>query len=398
VTAVNVRALLSLTIVDHGDDTFIVGSPYGNDYIALPELGAQIIRWFQDGSTVEECTRRAEQIAGEPVDVQDLLDQLAAGGLLAADPDQLPPRVRFERLGRLLFNPVAWTVYSVATVVGLVLLITHPHLRPHSSDVIPFRTPLANLLILTLIALGLTGKHEAAHVLATSAQGLPSSLSISRRFYFVVFQADLTSLWSRPRRYRFGPLLAGMAWDLSLVGVLLVVEDRVQLPVTVLHLTRATIFLEIGGTLLQFWIFMRTDVYAVLVAAIRCTNLQAAKSALLHTMLRRSTAEDVTLLDALSARERRWAKLYLILYVPGVCYVTWYLVRYAGPGLVRTLRLVVHVLLTGTQLQRSGAAVALVAVLLPTMLTIAAAGRGSVRALRAILGHRRSDDLVAERT
>ena len=69
--------------------------------------------------------------------------------------------------------------------------------------------------------------HEGAHVIATAAHGLRSSLSVTRRLYFLTFQADLTRLWSVPRRARYGPLLAGMTWDATAMTIVLALEATV---------------------------------------------------------------------------------------------------------------------------------------------------------------------------
>ena len=61
--------LAALTVVADGD-AYIVGSPRAAEYVAVPEIGARIIEWLQQGLDVAECERRAGELAGEPVDVR----------------------------------------------------------------------------------------------------------------------------------------------------------------------------------------------------------------------------------------------------------------------------------------------------------------------------------------
>jgi hypothetical protein len=70
--------LASLTVVGDGE-SFIVGSPRMAEYVEVPELGAKIIEWLQQGLDVPECERRAAELAGEPVDVVDGTVALSVG-------------------------------------------------------------------------------------------------------------------------------------------------------------------------------------------------------------------------------------------------------------------------------------------------------------------------------
>ena len=164
---------------------------------------------------------------------------------------------------------MAWTGYAVAILVGAALLIGSPRLRPSYRDAFPFSTHLLNILTISGCAMLRVCVHEGAHVVAAAAHGLRSRLSVSRRLYFLTFQADLTRLWSLPRRARYGPLLAGMTWDATVMAAALGVEATLaaQLDPIVMRLIRAVVLLQFTGLVLQMLIFMRTDVYALLVNA-----------------------------------------------------------------------------------------------------------------------------------
>jgi putative peptide zinc metalloprotease protein len=393
-------AVSALTVVADGD-SYIVGSPHTTEYVAVPELGARIIEWLQQGCGIEECERRAAGIAGEPVDVADFLTVLADEGLFPDPADGRPPVDRVgpvrERAGRLLFSRVAWTGYAIVIPVGLALLVAQPRLRPSFRDGFPFSTQLANILVVSALAMAQVCIHESAHVVATAAHGLRSSLSVTRRLYFVTFQADLTRLWSVPRRDRYGPLLAGMTWDATAMTVVLTLEATLagQLSPVVAHLLRAMVLLQFTGIVTQAMIFMRTDVYALLVNATGCKTLWATKGALLRRYLRRATTADHRHLADVSAAELTWARRYLWLYVPGIAVALAYLVYFALPALFRVLDLCLtpiraHGLTTVAAWE--GAAALLIA-FLPSVLTLAGATRSGLRVLRRALlrDHERSE-------
>jgi putative peptide zinc metalloprotease protein len=234
--------------------------------------------------------------------------------------------------------------------------------------------------------------HEGAHVVATAAHGLRSSLSVTRRLYFLTFQADLTRLWSVPRRDRYGPLLAGMTWDATAMTIVLALEATLAghvSPVAV-RLLRAMVLLQFTGIVTQAMIFMRTDVYALLVNATGCKTLWATKGALLRRYLRRATPEDQRHLADVSAAELAWARRYLWLYVPGIAVALAYLAYFALPALFRVLDLCLtpiraHGLTTVAAWE--GAAALLIA-FLPSTLTLFGAARSGVRVLRTALTRR----------
>lgn len=331
--------LAALTIVAQGDG-YVVGSPHTSEYVEVPELGGRILEWLRAGQTLPECARTAASVAGEPVDVPDFLATLAGEGLFGDGAPEVPAAA-VARLGRLLFHPVAWAGYALLAVTAVVLPATVPGLRPTYRDGFPFTTQLLNILTVTALATVAIAAHEGAHVLATAAHGLRSRLSVSRRLYFLTFQADLTRLWSVPRRARYGPLLAGMAADGAILAGALAAEAVLGPGGVLVRLLRAVVLLQFTAVLAQMMVFMRTDVYALLVNATGCTTLWATKGALLRKYLRRATDADAHQLATAGPREVTWARRYLWLYVPGVAAALVYLVGFALPSLPRLVELCV---------------------------------------------------------
>jgi hypothetical protein len=384
-----------------------VGSPRTAEYVEVPELGAKIIEWLQHGLDVAECERRAAELAGEPVDVADFLTVLADEGLFGepsrGGPDDAEPSngelvgqldgTRWEPVGKLLFHPVAWTGYALIAVVGPVLLLTMTHLRPSYRDGFPFSTQLLNILAVSVLGMAAVAVHEAAHVLATAAHGLRSRLSVSRRLYFLTFQADLTRLWSVPRRSRYGPLLAGITWDAVILAVALLLEATLaeQLGPVAVRLLRALVLLQFTALIAQSLVFMRTDVYALLVNATGCTTLWATKGALLRRYLHRANADDEGHLAAADPREVVWARRYLWLYVPGIVVALGYLVYFVLPSLPHVVELCVAPIradgLTTFAAWQGAAALAIAVV--PSSLALVGAARSGVRVVATAARRRR---------
>jgi putative peptide zinc metalloprotease protein len=353
----------ALTVVRDGDG-YVLGSQRSPDFVAVPDIGGQIVQWLQDGASVGECTRQAAEMAGEPVDVTGFLDGLERVGLLAAEDGtgdvQVTPAgvAGWKRtMGRALFGPAGLTVQGLLAVAAVAIMVSQPRVRPAYTDAIVTSVPLLSILIISVIGTVLGLAHELAHVLAAWAAGVSSRVSISRRMIVIVYQTDLTRLWSVPRRSRIVPLLAGVVFDGAAIGVLTLLEltgpDGAS-PLAA-HLIREVVFLNISAIVFQFLIFMRTDVYALFVLATGCKHLWDTKGAISRRAVRQATAEDLALLEAVGRREIFWAKIFLCLYAPGVLFTTWYFVVYALPALRKITMTALHAAIS-SPLSMSGAA------------------------------------------
>ncbi|WP_157546030.1 hypothetical protein [Hamadaea tsunoensis] len=365
-----------LSLVRDGDG-YVIGSRGSRTFVAVPEIGGTVVEWLQDGCTVEECAERAAQLMGEPVDVAGFVDGLTAAGLLSAAasvPDG--PAVWTRRVGRVLFGRTGLIVQGVLAAAGGVALIARPELRPHYTDVIVGHVALLSMVAVAALATASGLIHECAHVLAAAARGVPSRVSISRRMITIVYQTDLTRLWSVPRRQRIAPLAAGPLSDAATLGLLLAAEPAIP-PGVALSLVRALVLIKISGIAFQFEVFMRTDFYALFVVVTGCRNLWGAKGAVARRAIRRATADDLSLLASVRPREIRWAWFYLFLYVPGVAWTAWYFFTFALPATIRLARMSVDAI--GSHGVASVLGLAAVAALAITATTTAFILRGVAR-------------------
>jgi putative peptide zinc metalloprotease protein len=374
-----------LTVVPDTDG-FVVGRRGSQEFVAVPEIGGLVIRWLQDGVSVAGCAAKASQFAGEDVDVEEFLDDLTAAGILSDGPPAAVPRG--HRVGALLFGPVGVTALGLLAGVGLVLMLFDARLRPVYQDGLPGSTPLASLLIIAALASALTVVHEFAHKLAAARLGVYGRISLGRRLYFVVAQTDLTGLWAVERRRRIVPLLAGMLVEAAIAGVMLLVQV-----VFVDHeMLRAVIFLVIGGLVAQTAIYIRTDLYALILVVTGCQNLWATKGALARRIIRRQAAGDLEVLATASRREIIWAWIYLAWYLPGVLIATWYLVVFTLPVTISLVTMSAESIVTGSLFAAAGGVVALALAVVPLTVGVIGAGRSAAGVIRRGLRGERAGD------
>jgi hypothetical protein len=329
--------LRPLSVVEEGDEV-LVGDPDTGTFVTLPPVGGVVISALQRGATVEESAREAEEFAGEPVDVVAFTQILRELGFVA-DPDTADRDVartapiqarRWLRgvrpeLARPLFGHVAWVVYSACAVVNAGLLIAQPSLLPDSARdpfVVDSNIGLSALLLIPIVWAE-RAMHECWHWLAARAIGVKARFGIDHRMMMLVFETDLSQLWTVPRRQRFGPMLAGLAFDSVLLSLVLggeacVAAHRWSPPEAVADIMALLAYTLIAGMLWQSMIFLRTDLYAVLINALGCRDLWRVKSLMLRRAFHRLSPEQALELSSASDADLRTGRWFRWVWVGGV--------------------------------------------------------------------------------
>jgi hypothetical protein len=367
--------LRPLSLVEEGDKV-LVGDPETGTFITVPTVGGVVLRALQGGASIAQAAREAEQLVGEPVDVAAFVATLDGLGFVApaaeqsedgapVEAERLPKRtapiqqrrwlhgIRPER-ARPLFGRVAWIVYGAAAVWSTVLLTVFSDVlwpRP-AEDAFVFSDIGLSALLLVPFGLAATIMHEWYHWLAARAVGVPARFGVDRRMIFLVYETDLSRLWTLPRRQRYSPLLAGLAIDslvlcMVLCGRLAIALGWWSAPDLVASVLALCAFLLIVRIIWQCLIFLRTDMYAVLVNATGCRNLWRVKSLMLRRAFGRlapAQAEELAGADPVDIRVGRWFRW---LWLAGFFAVTGWFVVFLLPVLLTVLGWAAEGLLLG---------------------------------------------------
>jgi putative peptide zinc metalloprotease protein len=224
-------------------------------------------------------------------------------------------------------------------------MLAVPAYRPDSDDLYFLSSPVFSLGALAVWAMLSTAGHEVAHWLAARAQGVPARFSIGRRLYFLVFETDLSQLWGLPRRRRFAPLLAGLAYDTVILSGLLAVQ-LISSDELVDRVAAALVAVEVSGILFQFLVFLRTDLYAVLVMLFGCRDLWRVNSLELRRIFGRLDKQQAAELAKAHPRDRRVATWFRWLSIAGLAAAAGYLVAFFLPALWTLLRWITESLST----------------------------------------------------
>ncbi|WP_433436970.1 hypothetical protein [Nonomuraea sp. CA-141351] len=333
--------LRPLSVVPEGEDEVLVGDPATGTFVTIPAVGGVVIAALQRGASLDEAAAEAEEFAGQPVNVPSFVATLGELGFLAEDAGDENPGdgaaaepvrtapiqarrwmtgIRPEMV-RPFFGPVAWTCYAACLLFALGVFALRPGLIPDpAEDAFPFDDIGLSALAWLPFVWFAAASHECGHWLGARALGIQTRFGVDRRMWMLVFETDLTQLWTLPRRQRYGPLLAGLAVDsvllaVLLTGRLLIDTGHWSAADLVGSLLAAWVFIKVMQMLWQSLVFLRTDLYAVLVNALGCRNLWRVKSLMLREAFGRLTAEeaeelaDSTETDLRVGRWFRWVWL-----------------------------------------------------------------------------------------
>ncbi|HLJ98698.1 MAG TPA: hypothetical protein VKU39_02190 [Streptosporangiaceae bacterium] len=332
--------LHGLTMVGE-DDGVMVGRPDIGSYALFPAEGAEALRMLGAGTPMPAVAAWYERTCGSALDVDDFLEVLEDLRFLRDDGDEesATTPVRWQRLGRWTFSWPAWVCYAALTLAAVTAMVRAPYLRPSYHQM--FFTHYLSLIpvVLTAALIPAILLHESFHALAGRRLGLPSTLTISRRFYYLVAETRLDSLFSVPRKKRYLPFLAGILADVVLISVLTLVAavlHSVRLPYWCAGVCLAIAFTCVLRVIWQFMFYLETDLYFVMSHGFRCPDLQAATRFYIKTRVHRLLRRPPPRTDAeWGERETAIARWYAPLLVIGYGFSLFSLLWAGIPSTIR---------------------------------------------------------------
>jgi putative peptide zinc metalloprotease protein len=256
---------------------YIVENSNTGDFFEMPLICIDAIKMIQIEMNLGSIESELKlKYPNEKVDILFFVKQLYDMKLLASlDGKKLEIEKRqikegFEwvpvQIGKVFFNRVTTTIYTLIFILSLSLLVIKPGLLPVYSDLFIFDSMLLNFIVFILISIILLLIHEAGHILALRSFGFPTSVEISHRLFFLVLEADMTPSWKLRTSERNQVYLAGISFDLVILFGSFVLETwfvdfQNTTTIGILSMINLNIFLRI---LYQCCFYMKTDMYFVI--------------------------------------------------------------------------------------------------------------------------------------
>ncbi|HMG63215.1 MAG TPA: hypothetical protein VK599_09725 [Streptosporangiaceae bacterium] len=316
-----------------GGDGWVIGRIETGDFITVPDVAHRVIALLGEGSTVDEVSGRLRAETGTSFAVADFVTALDELGFVAAVDDHARadkahprPSLSWLRPGhvRWLTHPLVLAVVAGFAVAAVVMLALHPALLPSSRVLVWSRRSGLVLAVNAAIAWTLILVHEIAHLAVARAVGAPARITLGTRLQFLAAQTDVSGVWAAPRRTRMTVYLAGMGIDVCIAGGCLLIAGLAGLHGLALHLLAVAAAETLLGLVVQFMVFMRTDVYFVLQDLTGCANLYAEGSAYLRYLggratrpFRRASTPSADPSQGYPAARRRAVRLYSALLLTG---------------------------------------------------------------------------------
>ncbi|HET6840581.1 MAG TPA: hypothetical protein VFK06_02695 [Candidatus Angelobacter sp.] len=322
-----------------GED-IIIGVVETGVFLAVPPVAVELLEYFAQGRSVGEVSELYQQKYGEALDVDDFLNLLENKGIVkpvgkGSELKAASPAPRTVRRVRYHFGnfpqPLAQLIFSRPVIAGCFLtmtlavaaLIWAPSLIARPSDFVFREHRALSWVIFTVIAYASILLHEMGHLVAARAVGVSSRMGISNRLWYLVAETDLTGLWSVPKEQRYLPLLAGLLVDLvssALLILLLFARDHkwLELSIFTVRLIRAMVLSYWLRIIWQFFLFVRTDIYFVIVNFFNCRNLLKDTEGYLRSLAAR-VIPWIRRVDqsGIPASERRVIRAYAVVWIIG---------------------------------------------------------------------------------
>lgn len=330
-----------LSIVPDGEE-FIVGDPAAGVFLALPEVGVTAIEQLRSGSTVGEVELSLAEITGQEVLVGEFVTGLIEAGIVRSV-DGVPlgsaaakPAARRWIAGvrpehaRLLFGRAAWLCYGACAAWCVIVLAFLPEYRPSFETFLFYPDPAVSMAVIAAAAILLGSVHEVWHWLAARAEGAGVRFAFSRRAFLPVLETDLTQLWATSRHRRYGPLLAGLAFDVTVMAVCLALRVAAQplgLAPVLTRFIAVIVVLQVVAVMMQCMVFLRTDLYLVISTALGCQDLLRITRLYLKSKLWRVSDAERAALDGAHPRDRRVAPWFAAVHIIGIGVLAWLFVN-----------------------------------------------------------------------
>lgn len=298
----------------------IIGRTDIDSFGVFPPDGAALLRQLEAGMGVEDAARWYADVYGEQVDMAEFVSLLDDLQFLVRDHEEetaAPPPPRWTRLSKWTFSPAAWVCYLLVIGGAIAAMAVSPRLAPHPANL--FFTHYMSVLEIVLFfgQLPLMLVHESFHVLAGRRLGLRSRVRVGRRLYYLVFETTMDGLVAVPRRARYLPMLAGMLADLVIIAILTLIAAVTGAATLVGGICLALAFSALLRFVWQFYFYLRTDIYYVVVTVLGCVDLQAAARRVLASNFRRLVRRPRADESGLHPRDRAVARWYAWLMAAG---------------------------------------------------------------------------------
>lgn len=342
----SIISLSNLTVIKEIDE-YTIGDEQKNIFFRVPREAIYVIEEAKGHNTIEEIQDSILQNRKIEIDVLDFMNTLNSLGVI----NNINLNIDKEKnsfvqsLGKFFFNKVTIIFYIINILLTFILLVSFPNkLTPSYQDTFVLSSIGISLLLFFFVSWFLVFIHEAAHYLAVSATGKKMNFQLSIRWFWVVIEANMNTLWSISREKRYIPFLAGFFVDILIINISFILILNMN-DVFIISLLKMVALIQFYKIIWQFIIFLRTDFYYVLLNYFGVSTLTKGSMAYL---LRKFSPKYNLFFDKLSSREQIICKRYSWLYIVSLFAILYLFLFLSLPTVLYTLKTTLNILFTST--------------------------------------------------
>ncbi|MBI2442376.1 MAG: hypothetical protein HYV40_00520 [Candidatus Levybacteria bacterium] len=350
------------------EEEYVIWVSGRHAFLAIPSIGKEVIDLLRSGKTIAQTETAVEKKYRTSFDVADFVKTLVREGFIkqidnytVLSSTQPIDRFRFFKPQQVswLFGRASFFVVSFFIAITLLLLLLHPLLIPSRDDF--FWTRSTTIIILSNVCLHFlfVFSHELAHLFAARALGVGGSMRFSTRLTSLVLQTDVTGIWAESRRNRMIVYVSGIVWNLMLIAVAVWLVFLINEDTLFVKLLKVSILLNGLSILSEFHLYMRTDIYFVLMDLLRCRNLfhdslsyANYQLQVLIGIVKKRKEKPRNPIERFPVRERRSVAFYGVFAVVGSLVSLGIFVFYSVPIAMRLYVMAASSIISGLQEQQ----------------------------------------------
>jgi len=262
----------NLSITKKDLDEYIIGN--GETYITLDYIGKDIILNLNKGISIDGLN---ETLDTNDYDITDFIITLRDLGLIYSidgfriSENNLEKKIKpFEKiLASIFFNKLSITLYIAMLVFSVIYIIVSGEFAILYKEIIISKYIGINLLLIIIVSWILLLLHEMGHYYAAIRFNIKPTFKISVRLFWIVIEANVNRLWEKEKKEKYITFSAGVFVESTILffcSLFLILNIQN-------NLIRLIIFIILYRLLWQLLIFLRTDLYFIVITYLGTNSL-----------------------------------------------------------------------------------------------------------------------------
>ncbi|MCJ0908669.1 hypothetical protein [Mammaliicoccus sciuri] len=262
----------NLSITKKDLDEYIIGN--GETYITLDYIGKDIILNLNKGISIDGLN---ETLDTNDYDITDFIITLRDLGLIYSidgfriSENNLEKKIKpFEKiLASIFFNKLSITLYIAMLIFSVIYIIVSGEFAILYKEIIISKYIGINLLLIIIVSWILLLLHEMGHYYAAIRFNIKPTFKISVRLFWIVIEANVNRLWEKEKKEKYITFSAGVFVE----SIILFFCSLFLLLNIQNNLIRLIIFIILYRLLWQLLIFLRTDLYFIVITYLDTNSL-----------------------------------------------------------------------------------------------------------------------------